>query len=156
MVKKSNINQIKKEAFEWSQDAMDHWWYKGIRYAAVYVGKVLIHTPITANFLTVFMSVCWIFAGVLISFEYFIWGLVFMLLGEFVDYFDGIVARGKNQKSPYLASYLDAMYHQLTPSFIILGLGFSLWKSHNIYLVLGVLGCISQILTNYLFNFRNF
>ena len=81
-------------------------------------GRVVARTGVSANLISVGGLVLAVIAAVLIVFEFYFAGLVFILLSRFADGLDGPVARARGEDSSfggYLDSVLDYGFYALVP-----------------------------------------
>ncbi|MDA7982015.1 MAG: CDP-alcohol phosphatidyltransferase family protein, partial [Alphaproteobacteria bacterium] len=81
-------------------------------------GRVVARTGVSANLISVGGLVLAVCAAVLIVFEFYFAGLVFILLSRFADGLDGPVARARGEDSSfggYLDSVLDYGFYALVP-----------------------------------------
>lgn len=106
-----------------------------MRTLSIYVTKVLLCTPVTANQVTLFMLMVGIAAAVLFTFGNYWYSLIGALLFQsmyVLDGVDGEIARYKGTTSA-CGHYLDRLYHNITYPFIFVGISFGAYSnSHDV------------------------
>ncbi len=85
----------------------DHVAWMAYRYISIYITKLLIYTPITANQITAFWILLAISSSVMIFFGYYILGGILLTISVILDYVDGEVARYKKTKSVKWGEFFD-------------------------------------------------
>lgn len=95
------------------------------------LSKLIIHTPITPNQVSVASIVIGVIAGVLFGFGQHFWSVVAGLLFQvsaIVDCVDGDVARSVFKESP-LGKWLDLVGDQVVHAAVFAGIAVGLWRS---------------------------
>ncbi|HEY9885777.1 MAG TPA: CDP-alcohol phosphatidyltransferase family protein, partial [Vampirovibrionales bacterium] len=109
--------------------------------------QILIKWKVTPNQITVTGFVLSIIAALLISFNFFIWGLTFWWLSRLSDGLDGIVARESGQKSLF-GGYLDILLDMAAYSLMIIAFAY-VYKEQALtwnFILLGYVLCITSVL----------
>jgi len=132
---------------------------KYYRLSGVYVTFILQFLPITPNMVT--------FAAIFVSFlagVFFIstspliqlGSVLFLLLGEVLDYADGNLARVINRTSRLASYFLDHFYHEIPSQFIFLFIGVGAYFHLNDVglLMLGIITLIFQSMTMHISQLR--
>jgi phosphatidylglycerophosphate synthase len=126
--------------------------YRLFRLLSIYVTRVLLYTPITANQVTVLSILTGVAGIVLISRQsaaVAIAGYGVMFLYHILDKVDGEIARARNHYSIH-GIYLDNIGHHLTGAGLILATAFRLAATLDAWAVpilfVGVLGGVACIL----------
>ncbi|MBN4049037.1 CDP-alcohol phosphatidyltransferase family protein [archaeon AH-315-M20] len=114
-----------------------------LRGISIYITKVLLYTPITANQVTLFMLIFGITGSVFLFNGFFIIGLLLIHLAQLLDSVDGEIARYKKEKT-MLGKYLDTIYHTITTPLMLFGFAYG---TYNLYpnKLLIVFGFLSAI-----------
>ncbi|MFW9881230.1 MAG: CDP-alcohol phosphatidyltransferase family protein [Candidatus Thorarchaeota archaeon] len=120
------------------------WWHAGPRLISIYITWILVKTPVTANFVSIFgiliglAGLYLIFLGT--NFTIFL-GFILLYLHHISDEIDGEVARYKRQTS-VRGIYYDEISHLLIHGMLFLTFGFSVYKRTDdiLYVILGFLG----------------
>lgn len=126
--------------------------YRFFRLLSIYVTRVLLHTPVTANQVTA-LSILTGVAGIVLiaqqSVAVAIAGYGVMFLYHILDKVDGEIARARNNYSIH-GIYLDNIGHHITGGGLILGTAFRLATTVDAsavpILFVGVIGGIACIL----------
>jgi phosphatidylglycerophosphate synthase len=86
----------------------------------------------------------------------FLGGVVMLYLGETLDYVDGTLARTLNKTTKVIWIFLDDLFHEIPRQFVFLfmGIGGFLTTKSSIFLWLGVVALVSQLLIMYLSQYR--
>lgn len=104
-------------------------------FLAVYLKRILLLTPVTANQITVALAVFGFLGGMLNSVgsdKFFVLGITFYFVAKLLDNVDGEIARCKNQESS-LGLYLDRLSHYAIDPAMHIGIGVGLFRmSDNI------------------------
>jgi len=121
-------------------------WYATyvVRHFSIYITKILLYTPITANqvsFLGVIVGVCGAFAIGYGTFQSGIVGVILLQIGFVFDCVDGEIARYHKQSSVN-GIFIDFLGHRIVIPLIFLGAAFMIYmNTQNIYmLIVGILG----------------
>jgi len=99
-------------------------------FLAVYLKRILLLTPVTANQITVSLAVFGFSGGMLNSVgsdKFFVLGMVFYFVAKLLDNVDGEIARCKNQESA-LGLYLDRLSHYVIDPAMHIGIGVGLFR----------------------------
>ena len=96
---------------------------------SVYITKIILYTPITANHVTMMMVTLGIIGPVFLFYGSFVAGLVMLHLAVLLDNVDGEVARAKNQKS-MMGKYLDSFHHVTASPLMLFGYAFGVYMIH--------------------------
>lgn len=106
-----------------------------VRRISVYLTKLLLYTPITANQVTLLMTSVGIAIGILFSFGIYWYSIIGALLFPFyyiLDHVDGEIARYRGTAS-LMGSYIDQLSHNVIYPFIFVGISFGVYaNSHSI------------------------
>jgi len=116
-----------------------HWVFTRL---SVYLTKILLMLPITANQVTILSTILGIIGVLFMTSKndfYYIFGFLFICLYWILDFSDGVIARYKNCTS-VRGKYLDSLGHLLVHPLMFLAIGVHLFnKSGDIlYLVIGL------------------
>ncbi|MBA7618392.1 hypothetical protein ES703_25718 [subsurface metagenome] len=125
------------------------------RRISIYITKLLLHTPITGNQVTLFGILLGIASGILFSFGnywYSIAAALLINLSEELDYVDGEVARYRGTSSP-LGHYLDILGHIIVYPTLFMGIAYGIYNNfHNP--IIFIFGCSAflcfALLPNYM------
>jgi phosphatidylglycerophosphate synthase len=126
--------------------------YRIFRAVSIYLTRVLLHAPVTANQVTA-LSICVGIAGILLismdSVAVAIGGYLLMFLYHILDKVDGEIARFRNEYSIH-GIYLDNIGHYVTGGGLILATAFRLALGSESFAVpilfVGVIGGVACIL----------
>ena len=146
-----NLTDIKKHAS--SRDAEQG--NKGIKYfiyenLSTWLVNILVHTPITANQITI-LGILFPFGSMLLFAYGNMWmgllGVLFLYLGELMDACDGTLARTKKQCSKLQSNFLGNLYHSLSYPFLFIGIGVGVYMNtgNAKYLIVGGLAGMFQM-----------
>ena len=135
-------------------------WDRVMRKIILIPVKLLTYTPLSGNQITAISVVANIFAGLSFAFGSFwgyVAGMLFLALGELLDWIDGSIARYRNEVTILQADFLGRMYHIMSLSFIFAGLGVGVYNNtHNVmYLFLGMSCGLLQQTTVYILELKN-
>jgi phosphatidylglycerophosphate synthase len=103
------------------------------RKISIYVTKVLLYTPISANQVTTIMLLTGIVASFLFSYGIYIYSIIGSLLLQFffiLDCVDGEIARYRRTYSN-LGVYIDRISHNITDSIIYIGITYGLYTRYH-------------------------
>ena len=124
-----SIGELRKICQKPFQEEIDR---RVIRKISIYFTWLLIHTPISANGVTILFLICGIFGSIFLAFGHalaFV-GILFLMLHVILDFSDGEVARYKKQTS-WLGEFLEQSFHEIVYSTIFLGLGWRVYSGYN-------------------------
>jgi phosphatidylglycerophosphate synthase len=129
----------------------ESWYIKGvIRKVSIYITWLLLHTPITANQVTVLFIVIGLIGvslfGIGIRWCSII-GVGLLYLYTILDYVDGEIARYRKTSSP-LGSFIELVGHNIVNPLIFIGISFGVFHNYSnpVIFLLGFLAAISLIL----------
>ncbi|MCH7954719.1 MAG: CDP-alcohol phosphatidyltransferase family protein [Candidatus Marinimicrobia bacterium] len=121
-------------------------WYAKyvVRPFSIYITKILLYTPITANqvsLIGMIFGICGAFAIGYGTFQSGIVGVMLLQFGYLLDCIDGEIARYYKQSSVN-GIFIDFLGHRIVIPLIFLGAAFMIYmNSQNIYmLIIGILG----------------
>lgn len=121
-------------------------WYAKyvVRPFSIYITKILLYTPITANqvsFLSMIMGVCGAFAIGYGTFRSGVMGVILLQVSYILDCIDGEIARYHKQSSVN-GIFIDFLGHRIVIPLIFFGAAFMIYmNTQNIYmLIVGILG----------------
>lgn len=129
------------------------------RHLSVYLTFILQFLPITPNIVSFLGSFVALIATVFFAFDnswFFLLGIFLMYFAEVLDYVDGCLARTKNMSSTIMWRLFEDFYHEIPRQFVFFFIGFGAYiaTSKLIYLYLGTLSLVSQLLVMYLSQLR--
>lgn len=104
-----------------------------LRGLSIYITWGLLHTPITANQVTVLLIVIGLVGSLLLAFGdqwLSILGALMLFLHLVLDYVDGEVARCREASSP-VGRYLDLVTHKIVNPMVFAGLSFGVYHNDN-------------------------
>ena len=110
---------------------------------SIYITRALLHTPITANQVTIGMILLGVAAGTLFIFGnywYSIIGVVLLLLAYILDRVDGEIARYRKATS-IRGNFLDNLYHDIVKPYIFIGIAFGVYA--NFHTITAFILCFS-------------
>lgn len=105
----------------WNRHVVSHF--------SLYITKLLLYTPITANQITFLMLLLGIIGPIFLFNGFFVIGLLLLHLAVVLDNVDGEIARYKNQKS-MMGKYLDGVYHVVVSQFMLFGYAYGIYNLH--------------------------
>ena len=120
------------------------------RFFSIYITRLLIETPITANQLTVLTIIVAIIAAVLFGFGNYLYSImaaIFLLSIEIWDCLDGEIARYKGSSS-LKGVYLDGVAHSTYTPIILSGITLGVFITTNqiIFLAFGITAVVFSAL----------
>jgi len=141
-----------KEELQGNKRKAKTWFWGHITFIhnpSIYLTYVLIKTKITANQITVIMTLCGIVGSVLLFIPNF-WikmlAFVFLYLNQILDSVDGEIARYQNKRS-LRGIYVDDLQHHFVPALMIFGMVFSIIKvtplNPDLLLYVGIVGALA-------------
>ncbi|MFW9882570.1 MAG: CDP-alcohol phosphatidyltransferase family protein, partial [Candidatus Thorarchaeota archaeon] len=119
------------------------WWHAVPRFISRYITWILVKTPISANFITIFsVIVCiagLIFIGLANPFLILL-GFIFLYIYLVLDEVDGEVARYKEQTSIH-GIFFDEIGHLFIHTGLFFTFGYSIYRitRDELFLILGIL-----------------
>ena len=123
----ASLNEIKSTGKK-PRDGHFTLWNKYVcSHFSVYITKILLYTPITANQVTFVMLVFGIVGSIFLFNGFFITGLLLLHLAVLLDNVDGEIARYKNEKS-MMGKYLDGVYHVIVPQLMLFGYAYGIYN----------------------------
>ncbi len=110
---------------------------------SVYITKLLIHTPITANQVTLINVFLGILGPVFLFNGFFITGLLLIHLTVVLDSVDGEIASYRKKYS-MLGTYIDAVYHTIVNPLMLFGFAYGIYNlfPNKLLLIFGFLSAI--------------
>lgn len=120
------------------------------RFFSIYITRILIDTPITANQLTIFTILVVIISAALFGFGNYLYSIVaaiLLLSIEILDCLDGEVARYKGLSS-LKGVYIDGVAHSIFTPVIFAGITLGVFTTTDkiIFLVFGILAIVFSAL----------
>jgi hypothetical protein len=98
---------------------------------SIYITKILLYTPVSANLVTLMMLIFGILAGISFTLDNY-WaslaGGLILILNIILDCVDGEIARFRNTSS-LQGAYLDRLIHIIVSPFIFIGITFGAYTS---------------------------
>jgi len=144
-----SIKELKKICQNSKTETMD--WYSKIFYRkiSIYVTKLLLHTSITANNVTLFTIVLGLAAGIMFSFgtyPHILAGALLLQLWLIFDCVDGEIARYQGTAG-ICGKYIESLDHCITEPFTVVCVGYGLYVLLDAVsiLVLGVLVALLMV-----------
>ncbi len=124
-----SIKELKKICQNSKTETMD--WYSKIFYRniSIYITKLLLHTSITANHVTLFTIVLGLAAGILFSFgtyPHILAGALLLQLWLIFDCVDGEIARYRGTAG-ICGKYIESLDHCITEPFTVVCVGYGLY-----------------------------
>jgi len=123
-----------KELRKICQPTKDVWWARYIfRPISIYITKILLHTPISSNQVTVLWFLTGIASGTLFIFGNYWCSIAGALLLQAIlllDCVDGEVARYRATSS-LKGEYLDRLGHNITYPYIFVGISFGVYANFH-------------------------
>lgn len=124
-----SIKELKKICQDSKTETMD--WYSKIFYRniSIYITKLLLHTSITANHVTLFTIVLGLAAGILFSFgtyPHILAGALLLQLWLILDCVDGEIARYRGTAG-ICGKYIESLDHYITEPFTVVCVGYGLY-----------------------------
>ena len=110
---------------------------------SIYITKLLLYTPITANHVTFMMLVLGIAGSAFLFSGFFAAGLLALHFAVVLDNVDGEIARFKNQSS-MMGKYIDVVYHVTVSPLMLFGYAYGIYNLHpnNLLLIFGFLAAM--------------
>lgn len=96
---------------------------------SIYITKLLLYTPVTANHVTFTMLVLGIAGPIFLFNGFFAAGLVLLHIAVVLDNVDGEIAKFKNEKS-MMGKYLDGVYHVAVSQLMLFGYAYGVYNLH--------------------------
>ncbi len=157
--KKSRLYDKKGEENA-SRPVEEYFYDRFLRFVSTPMTKVLLHTPISGNQVTVISMVVGIIAGVFYSFPqplYWIIGFLLIQLFHFLDSCDGQIARYRKESS-LIGKYLDLLAHSVVIAAFFIGMTFGVYNvvQSNAVFLMGFISLASFLLTAQTMALRNF
>lgn len=120
------------------------------RRLSIYITWLLLHTPISANQVTVLFIIIGLIGALFLTFGtkwYFVSGAFLLLLYGILDCVDGEIARYRKTESS-TGIFLELMGHNIVDSSVFVCLSFGIYRTHHnvIILILGFIATISRFL----------
>lgn len=117
-----------------------------LKFLSIYITKILLYTPITANqlnFIMFVMALVGIFLLSTANYFYVILGILILHFEAFLDAVDGEIARYRKQQSP-LGAFIDSLMHGPIESLAFLALTINVYKTNPSLLII-ILGFLAAI-----------
>lgn len=139
-----SIKELKKICNKTSNDPLVFWNDYVYCKIAIYITKLLIYTPITANQVTLIMMGFSIVGSIFFFNGLFVTGLILMHLVVLLDSVDGEIARYRKKKT-MLGLYLDNIHHVVTNSLMLFGFAYGIYNLYpnKLLIIFGFLSAIS-------------
>jgi phosphatidylglycerophosphate synthase len=122
---------------------------------SIYITKILLYTPVSANHVTVSMLILGVLGGILLIFNnywYSICGALLLIISLILDCVDGEIARYRKTTS-IIGKYLDRLTHIVVYPFMFIGLCFGAYtNSQNIWFLIFGFSTSSFTLLRFLLN----
>lgn len=156
---KINTRDIQKSIdYRTRQTGQKSLWSHFSKFMAKYIVKLLLHTPVTPNQVSMACVGIVIVAAVLFAqgtFQNLIIGALLLFFACILDDVDGNLARCRGITTKIQSSFLCTLYHHV-PSVIFLGMGIGVYRATEnlIYLYLGFAASFTHILSAYLLLLR--
>src|SRR3989344_953350 len=133
---------------------------KILRILGVFLARILIVTPITANQVSVLSIISILIAAVLLSlgeFKTSLLAIAILYFGEVLDYTDGVVARHRKKATKMQADFVCRIYHPGMLGFIFAGIGIGTYFATNepAYIILGFINSLLQQTTVFILELKN-
>lgn len=103
------------------------------RRLSIYLTRLLLYTPITANQVTLFMTIVGLLSGLLFAYGdywYSIIGALLYFLYHLLDHVDGEIARYRGSAS-LRGYYIERLSHIVVQPLIFVGISFGLYHNFN-------------------------
>ncbi len=113
---------------------------------SIYITKLLLYTPITANHVTLAMLILGIVGSISLFNGHFLIGLLLIHFTVILDDVDGEIARYRKKPS-MLGMYIDTMYHIITSHLMFFGYAYALYSIYQNKLLL-IFGFLSAIFSH--------
>jgi hypothetical protein len=110
---------------------------------SIYITKLLLYTPITANQVTFIMLVLGIVGSAFLFNGFFVTGLLILHFAVVLDNVDGEIARFKKERS-MMGKYLDIVYHVTVSPLMLFGYAYGIYNLHpdKLLIVFGFLAAM--------------
>lgn len=134
-----NIQELNKLCQKPHYKEVGNWMVRKIlRPAAVPITWLLLHTPISANQVTLAAILIGLFGNCLLALpasSSFLWGTILLQLWYLLDHVDGQIARYRKTSS-LTGRFYDFLMHHMIHGTVLMGLGWHTWKSagHDLWL----------------------
>ncbi|MFH0831774.1 MAG: CDP-alcohol phosphatidyltransferase family protein [archaeon] len=133
-----SIRELKKKCMGTRPETKVKWQ----NHIAIYLTKLFLYTPLTANQICILWIAIEIAAIILLikgTYFYYVLSMLLVQISAIIDTSDGQVARYKNNKT-VLGYYTDLLAHSffVPLTFICLGIGISRISQDYLYLFLGI------------------
>jgi phosphatidylglycerophosphate synthase len=119
------------------------WAFLQIRKVSIYVTWILLHTPISANGVSLAGILLGVAGACFMGATHFVTGVILLALATIFDFSDGEVSRYRKQQSKQ-GSYLDKVYHFTVQPSAFAGITIGAFQSHPSTWIL-VAGFVSAI-----------
>jgi len=108
-----------------------------------YITKILIHTPVTSNQVTMVMLFLGILGPIFLFNGHFIIGLLLLFITAILDDVDGELASYR-KKFSLLGKYIDGVYHTVANPLMLFGFAYGIYNIHpnNLLIIFGFLSAI--------------
>jgi len=164
IIKNKPIKNLRKICQPGFSNPQRNWRDKAYQYISIYITKVFLNTPITANqvsCLMIFLGLVAIIFFMQGSYIYFLMGILIYHLSILLDWVDGEVARCKKICS-LRGAYLDYFHHTIVTPLLIISLAIGAYRSNPleipriIFLIAGFIGAYSFMIHGHLKLFKTF
>ncbi len=130
-----------------------------VKFLSIYMTKILIYTPITANqlnFIMFIMALVGIFLLSTADYFYVILGVIILHFEAFLDAVDGEIARYRKQQSP-LGAFIDQLINSPIESLAFLAITINVYRTNSSLsvIIFGFLASIFMILTGVIKKFKH-
>lgn len=162
-VKNKSIKELREicQREEYHKKRM-YWRLYLLNRVSIYLTKLFLYTPITANQISILMIITGLIAVIFFmygTYVYILLGLLFMLIYRLLDAVDGEVARCKKICS-IRGTYLDYLSHVIVEPLIIIGLSIGVYRNNPtqipsfIFLIFGFAGAYFFMLNKHMQKFE--
>lgn len=113
------------------------------RKISIYITKLLLYTPITANQVTLLWILLGVASGILFAFGNYWYSIIAALLinlGAWLDCVDGEVARYRGTSSS-LGQYLDQLGHVIVHPTLFMGIAYGVYNNNFHNPIIFIFGC---------------
>lgn len=116
----ASLNEIRKTR-SIPRDSHFTLWNKYVcSHFSIYITKILLYTPVTANQITFFMLILGLAGSIFLFNGLFVTGLLLLHFAVLLDNVDGEIARYKNERS-MMGKYIDIVYHVTVVPLMLFG-----------------------------------
>lgn len=153
-----NIRELKKICQPKEITEKDPFYYSHIiRKFSIYATWLFLHTPLSANQITLIHLICGIIGGILIGFHSYaliLLGAIFIQLHVFFDNVDGEVARYRKTTHSVIGPFTDRIGHNIVNSTLFIGMTFNVYRYYQGNLFVLLLGFLALTYYTVIFNYQ--